>query len=362
MAPVRLRHPKGVTTIQIDFNNGTVADLQQEIFAATEIPPSQQELKAGYPPHPLTLIPELPVDSLGLKQGEQLVVTRRSSGLTHGSGPPPAASAAAFPQPSPAAAMTGMTASQVRSPAPTAAAGAGSGGRKGGPEYVVTSNGYLIHRVVPDDNSCLFSSIALIFEQNIGKAQSIRQIVADAIREDPIKWDEAILGRPREEYIRTILKPNAWGGAIELSILAEHYGTEIASVDVETGRVDRFAPPPEKDTGNRAIVIYSGIHYDATSVAPMLDAPDEFHQTIWSRSGGKAAEAERDGEDAGGGEEEDEMLKAAKKLADALRAKRAYTNTATFDLKCQICGKGLKGEKEARAHASQTGHVEFGEY
>ena len=28
----------------------------------------------------------------------------------------------------------------------------------------------------------------------------------------------------------------------------------------------------------------------------------------------------------------------------------------------QICGKGLKGEKEARAHASETGHVEFGEY
>ncbi|KAI0374873.1 OTU-domain-containing protein [Pilatotrama ljubarskyi] len=359
MAPVRLRHPKGVTTIQVDFNNGTVADLQQEIFAATEIPPSQQELKAGYPPHPLTLIPELPVDSLGLKQGEQLVVTRRSSGLTHGSGAPPpprAATSSPFPPPSPAAAMTGMTASQVRSPAPTPGS---SGPKGGGPEYVVTSNGYLIHRVVPDDNSCLFSSIALIFEQNISKAQSIRQIVADAIRKDPIKWDEAILGRPREEYIQTILRPTAWGGAIELSILAEHYGTEIASVDVETGRVDRFTPPPEKDTGNRAVVIYSGIHYDATSVAPMLDAPDEFHQTIWSRDNGKgkAAEAQE-----GDGENDDEMLQAARKLADALRAKRAYTNTATFDLKCQICGKGLKGEKEARAHASQTGHVEFGEY
>ncbi|KAI8998651.1 OTU-domain-containing protein [Trametes punicea] len=358
MAPVRLRHPKGVTTIQVDFTSSTVQDLQQQIFAATEIPPSQQELKAGYPPHPLTLVPELPIDSLGLKTGEQLVVTQRSSsGLTHGSGAPPRASAGAgvgvFPPSSPAAAMTGMTASQVREPPPTSPA------RGGGPDYVPTSNGYLIHRVVPDDNSCLFSSIALIFEQDMSKAQSIRQIVADAIRKDPIKWDEAILGRPREDYIRTILRPTAWGGAIELSILAEHYGTEIASVDVETGRVDRFTPPPEKDTGNRAIVIYSGIHYDATSVAPMLDAPDEFHQTIWRRDSapGKATDAE-----GAEGEEEDEMLRAAKKLADALRARRAYTNTATFDLKCQICGKGLKGEKEARAHAAQTGHVEFGEY
>ena len=35
-------------------------------------------------------------------------------------------------------------------------------------------------------------------------------------------------------------------------------------------------------------------------------------------------------------EDEDEILLAAKKLADMLRAKRAYTNTATFDLKCQV--------------------------
>ena len=29
-------------------------------------------------------------------------------------------------------------------------------------------------------------------------------------------------------------------GAIELSILSKHYQTEIAVVDIETGRVDRF--------------------------------------------------------------------------------------------------------------------------
>lgn len=164
MAPVRLRHPKGVTTIQVDFTNSTVQDLQQEIFAATEIPPSQQErtwsiprsvlwfltlayphneVKAGYPPHPLTLVTELPIDSLGLKQGEQLVVTQR-----HASGHQAfqAAPSTAFPAPSPAAAMTGLTASQTsdspRTPAPTA-----TSANKGGQDYVLTSNGYLMHRV-----------------------------------------------------------------------------------------------------------------------------------------------------------------------------------------------------------------------
>ena len=34
--------------------------------------------------------------------------------------------------------------------------------------------------------------------------------------------------------------------------------------------------------------------------------------------------------------DKDANVIAAKKLAGALRAKRAYTNTATFDLKCEV--------------------------
>lgn len=43
MAPIRLRHPKGVTTLQVDLDNASVQDLQQQIFEASEILPSQQE-------------------------------------------------------------------------------------------------------------------------------------------------------------------------------------------------------------------------------------------------------------------------------------------------------------------------------
>ena len=44
MAPIRLRHPKGVSTIQIplDREDYTVQDLLQEIYKATEILPSRQ--------------------------------------------------------------------------------------------------------------------------------------------------------------------------------------------------------------------------------------------------------------------------------------------------------------------------------
>jgi len=95
----------------------------------------------------------------------------------------------------------------------------------------------------------------------------------------------------------------------------------------------------------RVILLYSGIHYDAVTLSPDPDLLShiEFHTTKFSIS-------------------DTSTLDAAQKLASELRQKKKFTNTTTFDLKCEICGKGLKGEKEARAHASQTGHTAFGEY
>jgi len=163
-----------------------------------------------------------------------------------------------------------------------------------------------------------------------------------------VTWTEPILGRPRDDYISTIVKPTSWGGAIELAILANFYGREIASIDVETGRIDFFTPNERNNLGERCVLIYSGIHYDVASLTPMENAPPEFHQTIMPLTSYDPAT--------------DPILDAAKKLADKLRQKKAYTNTATFTLKCEDCGQGLTGEKEARGHASQTGHVNFGEY
>jgi ubiquitin thioesterase OTU1 len=125
--------------------------------------------------------------------------------------------------------------------------------------------------------------------------------------------------RPRDEYIRTILSPNSWGGAIELTILAAHYGIEITSIDVETGRIDHFGPTSGAGE-SRALLIYSGIHYDAAVLAPEPDAPQEFCASVVPASG---AEGER-------------VIEALGVLATKLRAKRAYTNTATFDLKCEV--------------------------
>ncbi|KAG9054707.1 ubiquitin-specific protease otu1 [Serendipita sp. 407] len=357
MAPLRIRHALGTSTIDIDLDNGTVLELQQEIKKVTNILPSLQDVKTGFPPRSITLISELPIASLGLKRGDQLIISElKPTATTTAPAPTPASSSNPAPsrssnpistgrpqgpppQPKPAPkfieptqtsndAQPSMTA---QPPVETPSAPA---------EEIQTPSGVVVHRVVPDDNSCLFSSIGIVFEQDMAKAQALRQVVVDAIKSDSIQYDEATLGRTREEYMQTILKPATWGGAIELSIFSSHYKTEITSIDIETGRCDRFG---EGQYSIRVILLYSGIHYDAVSVSPIPNAPVEFHTTIFPIS-------------------DQHILQGAQKLADKLRAGKKFTNTATFDLRCEVCKIGIKGEKEAREHAKVTGHQSFGEY
>ncbi|KAF7440666.1 ubiquitin-specific protease otu1 [Pleurotus ostreatus] len=333
---VRLRHSAGVASLQVPFDDDTftVAHLQRKIAEVTGIGAAQQHLKAGYPPRDLHLVADLPVSSLGLRSGDQIILSAAAPPVPAASRPPQSTSAPRHPAPAPA-------------PRPQA-------GGDGGPVHVATADGsFLVHRVVPDDNSCLFSSIALIFNSS---PANIRQIVADAIQRDPDTYSEPILGMPPAKYTAAILRPATWGGAIELAVLAAHFATRIDSVDVETGRIDRFEPSSTTNptasitsaSGNRCILVYSGIHYDAATLAPMPDADPEWHQTVFPITSDDDAS--------------DPITVAAKQLAGILRARRQYTNTATFDLRCEQCNQGLKGEKGARAHAEQTGHTRFGEY
>ena len=48
-------------------------------------------------------------------------------------------------------------------------------------------------------------------------------MIADTIRDDPITFNDAILGKPVEEYIEYIQKPNTWGGYIELLIFSDYF-------------------------------------------------------------------------------------------------------------------------------------------
>ncbi|KAM0997504.1 hypothetical protein ACFX2I_007363 [Malus domestica] len=140
--------------------------------------------------------------------------------------------------------------------------------------------GIVVRRVIPSDNSCLFNAVGYVMDHDQKKAPELRQVIAATVASDPTKYSEAFLGKSNEEYCAWILDSEKWGGAIELSILADYYGREIAAYDIQTTRCDLYGQ--EKKYSERVMLIYDGLHYDALAMSPFEGAPEEFDQTIFA--------------------------------------------------------------------------------
>ena len=189
----------------------------------------------------------------------------------------------------------------------------------------------LVRHVIPADNSCLFA--ALVFcsgARGHGPAQ-LRQTVASAVAADPERWSEAVLGRPPAAYCDWVKKDASWGGEVELAILSAAIGLEVVAVDIKSLRFNNYNEGAE----TVAFVLYDGIHYDALK--------DGSGRTSFPAAGSDA------------------VRESALAVARGLNQERQYTDTATFTLKCMVCGEYLKGETGAQEHAKKTGHVRFGE-
>ncbi|KAK8941667.1 hypothetical protein KSP40_PGU010753 [Platanthera guangdongensis] len=205
--------------------------------------------------------------------------------------------------------------------------------------------GVVVRRVIPSDNSCLFNAVGYVMDHDRHRASELRQVIAAAVASDPLKYNEAFLGKSNDDYCAWITNPEKWGGAIELSILSEYYAREIAAYDIQTSRCDLYGQ--SKGYRERVMLIYDGLHYDALAMSPFENAPDEFDQTIFVVISNRTI-----------GLVESLALNLVK---DAQR-KRSYTNTANFTLRCGVCQIGVIGQKEAVEHAQATGHVNFQEY
>lgn len=149
-------------------------------------------------------------------------------------------------------------------------------------ESEITVDGILLKQVVPADNSCLFTSIGKKLVHFVNKINGLiisitkgyvlngkvdtdchvmmREIIAQHVLNDKELYNEAILGKPNEDYCTWIKKPETWGGAIEVSILSNFYGLEIAVVDITNGIINRFGE--DKNFGMRVFLLFDGIHYD----------------------------------------------------------------------------------------------------
>ncbi|PIA18960.1 OTU-domain-containing protein [Coemansia reversa NRRL 1564] len=138
--------------------------------------------------------------------------------------------------------------------------------------------GYLVRRVVPSDNSCLFTSIANSYGQKGITAQNLRQLVCDVIRKNPDEYSEIVLEMSIKDYCKWISKDSTWGGGIEMAAISEKLQIEICSVDTRTLRMLQFG---QGKYLHRVILLYSGSHYDYVAFTYDPQNPRTFDQTMF---------------------------------------------------------------------------------
>ncbi|XP_066456306.1 ubiquitin thioesterase OTU1 [Eleutherodactylus coqui] len=299
MLRLRCKTREGTQLLQGLTDLSSVRELQERIAGLTGISGPTQRVMVGFPPASLDLSDgEAALRDLPIKSGDTLIVEEDKS------------------KPTPASIHSINDRTISKSP-------------------------QIVRRVVPADNSCLFTSVYYVVEGGVydpACAPEMRSLIAEIVASDPTSYSEAVLGKSNEEYCGWIRREDTWGGAIEVSILSKFYQCEICVVDTQTVRIDRFG----EDAGysRRVLLIYDGIHYDPLQRQfPDSDMPP---MTIFPTS-------------------DDEALVQALELADDARRKRQFTDVNRFALRCMVCQKGLTGQSAARDHAKETGHTNFGE-
>lgn len=248
----RVRAPAGAFTITLP-DDATVGDLISHIAEKTSI--ARFDTKYGYPPQPLLLEQSdksLPLTELGVRlDGEQLTISQKDDtpmdkGDTKAAGVQGVSSVQISGQRRDGGASTDskenkpvalkrkvMEGDVPELPMP----GRGTTVGKCQSNRAITVRPNLIAsvlRVMPDDNSCLFRAFGTaVLPGDDQSMTELRSIIATAIQSDPETYSKVVLEQEPDDYCRWIQTPDAWGGAIEMGIMANYFGIEICSIDVQ---------------------------------------------------------------------------------------------------------------------------------
>lgn len=203
----------------------------------------------------------------------------------------------------------------------------------------VRTNSQICRKVVPADNSCLFTSINYLMSGvlDLNCQKDMRELIAKTVRNNPIEFNEGILGKSNSAYCDWIRNSTSWGGSIEIIILSKYYKIEICVVDIRTCRIDRFGE--DCSYPKRIFLLYDGIHFDPIHL--VMD--DDHVQTQFTTL-------------------DDITFVKAISLAEEAKNSRQFTDVNNFKLRCLACQEPLVGEKQAQEHAKNTGHINFGEF
>lgn len=347
---VRIRGPEGTTTLSIEASS-TWHELKAKISEAAKV--TDFDIRYGYPPQTLntesidssTKLTDLNVSL----DGEQLTIIPRDipKTLSPTLGSDPSHALAGTLPPTRSLSPPKHIEGDFPDKPLNLTRRKQDNVEENPPEIPVPElGGVMVLRVMPDDNSCLFRALSTaVLGPQLDGMTELRSLVAQAIQAQPELYTEAVLEKKQEDYCRWIQRPDSWGGGIELSILSQHFGIEIASINVQDLRVDRF----NEGQPSRCILVYSGIHYDVCAVTPYPGADADADTKVFSVV--KLGDEELDGG----------ALNAAVELCRELQKRHYYTDTHGFAIRCNTCGQSGTGQKWAVEHARKTGHGDFGE-
>ncbi|GAM17900.1 hypothetical protein SAMD00019534_010750 [Acytostelium subglobosum LB1] len=311
---VRIRSKAGVENIRsLDSATTTIATFQSLIQEKTGIEVARQKILCGYPPAALDVTDKEQTIAKYITNGDTITVEEIA--VAGGESSVPASATTATTKP----------------------ATSSSSSNTSGPE------GTIVRRLTENDNSCLFSAVAYVLEhKNRAKASHLRSIIVNVVKQDPFTYNEGFLGMDNSSYCAWITNPKHWGGAIELSILSQHYKVEIGAFDISTKILYRYGE--DCNYKERVYVVYDGIHYDALALSPVKihPSPEEYDITIFSSNDATT-------------------LKKATSFIEKENKEGKFTDTNKFQLICLDCNKVLVGEKEASMHAMETKHSKFTE-
>ncbi|CAG9765297.1 unnamed protein product [Ceutorhynchus assimilis] len=308
---LKLKTKTGQQVINSLSKESTIRELKQILSLISNIPVNRLQVLTGFPPKTLDISKDdLSLGNAGLATGDALILQESSTINIEKS-----------------TQINAVPSQSIALPPP--------------PTEDPPSEGILIKQVVAADNSCLFTSVHFVLNGKVDEtgeaAPYLRQLVAETIRNDVQNYDEAILGKPVAEYCTWIQNDSSWGGAIELAILANYYGIEIAVVDTINAIINRFGE--DQNYPVRVFLMFDGIHYDPLYLEPFNG---EKIQTLFETA-------------------DERVYRDALTLAQEAKSSRQYTDVNKFTLKCMVCNVMLRGQVEAQSHAKTTGHMSFGE-
>jgi len=314
---LRVRTKTGMIKIPYLTSESTLKDLKTAISDLSGLGYSSVKILKGYPPKLLDgLSEESSLGSLSIKDGELFTLQESPSSESSKSSQE---SKTTVPTKKPPTIETQQSAQ-------------------------IKSRGVLLRKVVPSNNSCLFTSIHFVMQDgdfNLDCQRALRELIARTVKQDPITFNQAILGKSNSEYCKWIQNPTSWGGSIEVMIMSKYYKVEICVVDIRSGRIDRFGEDCSYPL--RVFIIYDGIHFDPLYLS--LNGSSSLSPKIQTKFSN---------------DDEFVMIQALE-MAEECKKARQFTDVNNFKLKCLCCQQQMNGQKAAQEHAEKTGHSKFGE-